>query len=160
MVHIEQRIEIAAPIKRCFDLARSIEVHLLGAAHTQEEAVGGVTSGLIGAGQTVRWRAKHLGVRQHLTSRMTAFESPHHFQDTMLAGAFRSMQHDHFFRSVAPDRTEVTDRLVFAAPLPVLGQLAEVLFVRRHMAAFLQKRNAVLKAVAESDDWMRYLPGT
>jgi hypothetical protein len=30
MVRIEQRVQIEAPIQRCFDLARSIEVHLLG----------------------------------------------------------------------------------------------------------------------------------
>jgi hypothetical protein len=69
MVSIEQRMQIAAPIQRCFDLSRSIEVHLLGTERTGERAVSGVTTGLIGLDESVRWRAKHLGVRQHLTSR-------------------------------------------------------------------------------------------
>jgi ligand-binding SRPBCC domain-containing protein len=97
MVCIEQSMKISAPIQRCFDLSRSIEVHLLGTEQSGEQAVGGVTSGLVGPNQFVRWRAKHLGVRQHLTSKITAFDSPQYFQDTMLEGAFKFMQHDHFF---------------------------------------------------------------
>ena len=79
MVSIEQRMQIAAPIQRCFDLSRSIEVHLLGTERTGEQAVGGVRTGLIGPNGFVRWRAKHLGFRQHLTSKITAFDSPNYF---------------------------------------------------------------------------------
>jgi hypothetical protein len=31
--------------------------------------------------------------------------------------------------------------------------------VKRHLTAFLLKRNAVIKQVAESNDWHRYLDG-
>ena len=64
----------------------------------------------------MRWRAKHLGVRQHLTSKIAAVESPTYFQDTMLQGAFKCMQHDHFFRSISDNETEMRDRFRFAAP--------------------------------------------
>ena len=37
-------------------------------------AVGGRTSGLIGLGEEVTWRARHFGVTQHLTSKITAFD--------------------------------------------------------------------------------------
>ena len=106
MVSIEQRMQIAAPIQRCFDLSCSIEVHLLGTERTGERAVDGVTTGLIGPGQFVRWQAKHLGVRQHLTSKITAFDSPRYFQDTMVEGAFKFMQHDHFFTAISESQTE------------------------------------------------------
>ncbi len=157
MIHLEQSFTANAPIGRCFDLARSIELHLHGAKHTDEQAVGGVITGLIGPGQSVRWRGTHFGVRQHLTSRMTAYDWPGHFQDTMVAGAFRSMQHDHFFTEIAPGITEMRDVLIFAAPLQLLGWLAERLFLGGHMARFLTARNSILKQVAESDDWARYL---
>ncbi|WP_240477862.1 SRPBCC family protein [Cyclobacterium amurskyense] len=39
--------KIKAPIERCFDLSRSIELHKLSTAHTNEEAIDGVTTGLI-----------------------------------------------------------------------------------------------------------------
>jgi ligand-binding SRPBCC domain-containing protein len=107
MVSIEQRMQIAAPIERCFDLSRSIEVHLLGTERTGEQAVGGVTTGLVGLDEFVRWRATHLGVRQYLTSKITAFDPPRYFQDTMIEGAFKFMQHDHFFTAVAEGQTEI-----------------------------------------------------
>ena len=103
MVRLEEKTMIGAPIERCFDLARSVEVHLAGNVHCGEQAMatGGVTTGLIGLGERVTWRAKHLGVWRKLTSEITAMERPAYFQDTMIRGAFRMMKHDHFFRTVS-----------------------------------------------------------
>ena len=159
MVTLHTTTFIQAPLKRCFDLARNVEVHLKGNIHFAEQAVaeGGVTSGLIGLGERVTWRARHFGIRQRLTSEITAFESPHYFQDTMRRGAFRQMQHDHFFREGANGGTDMVDVFRFAAPLGLLGRLAEWLVLRRYMSALLAERNAVLKQVAESDDWRQYL---
>jgi len=159
MVSIEQWMQIAAPIRRCFDLARSIEVHLLGTENSGEQAVGGVRTGLIGQNESVTWQAKHLGVRQRLTSRITAFTPPSYFQDTMIDGAFKFLQHDHFFVALSDSNTEMRDRLTFAAPLVVLGTIAERLFLRRYMDRFLRHRNEILRQIAESDRWAGYLPG-
>jgi ligand-binding SRPBCC domain-containing protein len=158
MVEVNLRTIIHAPIERCFDLSRSIEAHMLGTGHTKERAVSGVTSGLIGLGESVRWQATHFGIRQHLTAKVTAFERPAYFQDTMIEGAFRSMQHDHFFTKLGPEETEMKDRLLFAAPLPILGRIAEILVLKRYMRSFLKQRNAVLKRLAESDQWEQFLP--
>jgi ligand-binding SRPBCC domain-containing protein len=158
MVCIEQSININAPIQRCFDLSRSIEVHLLGTERTEEQAVGGVTTGLIGPNEFVTWRAKHFGVRQHLTSKITAFSAPQYFQDTMVEGAFKFMQHDHFFKALSESQTEMTDRFIFAAPLPVLGTIAEHLFLKSYMNRFLRHRNEIVKQVAESPNWRDFIP--
>jgi ligand-binding SRPBCC domain-containing protein len=152
MIRLEELTIIQAPIQRCFDLARNVEVHLAGNVHCGEQTVatGGVTTGLIGLGQQVTWRAKHFGVWQELTSKITLLEPPIYFQDVMLRGAFKSMIHDHYFRSLPSGVTEMKDIFVFAAPLPVLGLIAERLILRRYMRALLYERNAALKAIAES----------
>lgn len=80
------------------------------------------------------------------------------FQDTMIEGAFRSMQHDHFFKVLTDDRTEMKDRFVFSAPLPILGLIAEKLVLRRYMKNLLTHRNDILKRVAESGQWKTLLP--
>jgi ligand-binding SRPBCC domain-containing protein len=159
MVRLEELTIIRAPIERCFDLARSVEVHLAGNSHSGEMAVAtaGVTSGLIGMGQRVTWRAKHLGVWQKLTSEITALEPPSYFQDTMIRGPFRFMKHDHIFRTLSSGETEMKDVFCFAAPLPVLGILAEALLLRRYMQALLRERNAVLRQIAESSEWQKFL---
>ena len=97
MPTIELATSIAAPIERVFDLARSIDLHTSSTSSTGERAVAGITSGLIGAGQEVTWRARHFGVWQSLTVRVTVFERPTHFADAMLRGAFHSMEHHHHF---------------------------------------------------------------
>ncbi len=159
MVRLEERTVIRAPIERCFDLARSVEVHLAGNVHWGEAAVatGGATSGLIGMGQRVTWRARHFGIRQELTSEITAMNRPEYFQDRMIRGAFRSMSHEHFFQSLSRDETEMRDVFSFAAPLGVLGRLVEVAVLRRYMQALLRERNAVIREIAESEAWRKVL---
>lgn len=160
MVRLEELTTIHAPIERCFDLARSVEAHLAGNVHFGEQAVAaaGVTSGLIGFGQRVTWRARHLGMWQNLTSEITAMHRPAYFQDVMVKGAFRFMRHDHYFRSVSSGETQMRDVFCFAAPLPILGHLAEILCLRNYMRTLLNERNRMLKQIAESPDWPKYLP--
>lgn len=160
MIQLEEITIIEAPIQRCFDLSRSVEVHLLANIHSGEQAlaIGGITSGLVELSQHVTWRAKHFGVWQNLTSGYTAMQAPTYFQATMAKGIFRSMQADHYFRTLPSGATEMKDDFRVAAPIPILGPLAEALFLRRYMLALLRERNAVIKQLAESDDWQRYLP--
>lgn len=75
MIYHETYIE--APIERCFDLARSIEVHIETVPKTSERAIAGTTSGLMELGDWVTWKATHLGVRQKLTSKITEMERPY-----------------------------------------------------------------------------------
>ena len=147
-------------MERCFHLARSVEVHLEGNVHFGEQALttGGVRSGLLGLGERVTWRAKHFWIWQKLTSEITAFQQPNYFQDTMISAAFRSMQHDHYFRSLSDTETEMKDVFCFAAPFLPLGLMAEKLVLRRYMRALLKERNKALKEIAESSDWRKYLP--
>lgn len=83
---ISLRTQIDAPLYLVFDLSRSIDLHKISTAHTNEEAVEGRTSGLIELGETVTWRAKHLGLIQELTTEITAFERPFYFVDEMVNG--------------------------------------------------------------------------
>lgn len=147
---------IHAPPERCFDLSRSIDLHKASTARTGEQAVAGVTSGLIGIGEEVTWRARHFGVWQRITSRISAFDRPGYFQDTMIRGAFRFFQHDHFFVEQRSGITEMKDVLRFAAPIPIAGRLAE-LVLKPYLRQFLRERNELLRQVAESDGWLRYL---
>jgi ligand-binding SRPBCC domain-containing protein len=147
---------IHAPIERVFDLCRSIDAHQHSTATTSEVAVGGTTSGLIGLGEEVEWEAYHFGVKQRLTSRISALSRPNHFQDVMIKGAFSFMKHDHYFRKVGDD-TELKDVFEFKAPLGVLGRIAEKLFLTRYMRNFLITRNQILKHVAETDEWKKFL---
>jgi ligand-binding SRPBCC domain-containing protein len=148
---------IAAPAQRCFDLARSVDLHTRSTAATDEHIVGGVRRGLMGAGDQVTWRARHFGVWQELTSRITIFDPPRRFRDSMVRGAFARFDHDHVFTAIAEDCTEMLDVFDFDSPLGPLGRIADALVLTRYMRRFLARRNEVLRQVAESDEWRALL---
>jgi ligand-binding SRPBCC domain-containing protein len=147
---------IHAPPERCFDLSRSIDLHVASTRQTGERAVGAITSGLLGLGEEVTWSARHFGVRQTLTSRITAFDRPHHFRDSMVRGALRRFDHDHFF-AARGEETEMRDVFDFESPLGPLGRLADALVLTRYLSRFLERRNEEIKRVAESDAWRAML---
>lgn len=146
---IELLTSINAPIETCFDLARDIDLHIVSTQGTHEKAVAGVMSGLIGLGEEVTWEATHFGVRQRLTSRITAFDRPHHFRDCQVKGLFRRFDHDHFFTE-QPGTTVMRDVFNYESPWGALGRCADRWFLQSYLETFLMKRALVIKAAAET----------
>jgi len=157
---------VVAPPERVFDLARSIEAHLHSASGTKERAVAGVNSGLLKLADEVTWEARHFGVKQQLTVRITSMERPFRFEDVMLSGAFKRMKHYHEFIDTSlgtnafanlPPGTLMVDRFEFESPWGILGRMVDRLFLCHYMRRFLLRRNQALKQLAESDDWRKYI---
>ena len=140
---------IAAPVEVCFDLARDIDFHVRSLADTGERAVAGRTTGLIGLGESVTWEARHLGVRQRLTSEVTAFDRPTYFRDAMTAGAFRAFAHDHRFEAT-DGGTVMTDEVAFRSPFGPLGWLVDTLFMTGYLRRLLEGRCRAIQREAES----------
>ena len=156
MPKINLTTTIEAPIERVFDLARSIDLHKLSTKKTNEEAVGGKTSGLIELGETVTWRAKHFNVYQKLTVEITEYDRPNMFRDVMLKGAFKSMKHLHKFEKNG-NKTKMIDEFEFESPFGIIGKLANSLFLKNYMTNFLIERNKELKTYAESEEWRKII---
>lgn len=155
IIKLETKIE--APVERVFDLARSIDLHKDSMSKYDEKAVAGVTSGLINMNETITWEATHFGIRQNLTSAITAFERPHYFRDSMVKGVFKRFDHDHYFEQNG-EETITKDVFDYNSPLGILGNIADALFVEAHLREMLEERNKLIKRVAESDDWRKFLP--
>ncbi|WP_198661718.1 SRPBCC family protein [Lewinella sp. IMCC34183] len=114
---------------------------------------------MIGAGESVTWRARHFGIYQTLTARVTDYDRPTFFADEMVQGAFRRFRHEHRFGSIATG-TLMTDVFDYTAPLGVLGRLADWLFLEAYMTRLLHRRNLVIREFAESDRWREVLRET
>jgi ligand-binding SRPBCC domain-containing protein len=143
---------VAAPTQRVFDLARSIDLHRKAMAHTREEAIAGTTSGLISLNETVTWKARHLRRMRVLKSKITAMEPPLSFTDEMVDGDFKSLRHEHHFKSIA-NGTLLIDIFSYEAPYGNLGRLADRLFLTRYMKTLLETRNKTIKEYAETEKW-------
>ncbi len=139
--------EIRAPLDRCFDLSRSIDLHLESMIASDERAVAGVTSGLIGRGEEVSWEARHLGRLWRMTSRITDFDPPHRFVDEMVRGPFRSFRHEHRFEAHG-DGTRMTDVVEFRMGPRLLGRVADP-FAFAYLRRLLAIRNTTIRRTAE-----------
>jgi len=146
-IHLETMIR--APIELCFDLARSVDVHMASTNHTGERAISGITSGMMNLNDEVTWEAKHFYVRQRLTSRITAMERPRMFVDEMQRGAFKRWHHLHTFEP-RNGGTLMLDEVDYQSPLGILGRIADKLFLESYMTHLLLVRNAHIKHVAEA----------
>lgn len=100
MPRIELQTKINANIDIVFDLSRSIDLHKISTQSTNEEAIAGKTSGLMGMNESVTWRAIHFGVYQNLTSKITQYERSKSFTDEMIKGAFAEFTHQHHFEEL------------------------------------------------------------
>jgi len=145
-----------APIERCFLLSLNVDLHHLCTVQTDEKAIAGVTTGIMKYNDTITWRAKHLGIYQNMTVKITSYQYPNYFVSEMIKGAFKSMYHRHSFVWIE-NQTVMTDIFMFDAPFGIIGKLFSKIVLKKYMTEFLKKRNAILKEVAEGNDWQKYL---
>ena len=141
------RTESSLPPERLFDLARSVDAHVESQKGSGERAVAGVTSGLIGAGQEVTWRARHFGIPLTMTSRVTQFDFPRSFTDEQVKGPFRSFRHIHEFEAT-PGGCIMTDRVEFTAPFGPLGRVVERLVLRPYLQRLIRDRGHFLASIS------------
>lgn len=150
MTTIYLETTIKADINTVFDLSRSIDLHKVSMSHTNEIAIAGKISGFIELNETVTWQAKHLGVTQKLTSKVTQLIKPFVFVDEMVSGAFKSFKHIHYFEEKEAS-TMLYDVFMYESPLGFLGKIADVLFLKRYMQNLLERRNRDIKCYAEKN---------
>jgi ligand-binding SRPBCC domain-containing protein len=129
--------ELEADIYTCFDAARAIDIHKLSTKQTNEIAIAGRT-----------WEATHFGIRQQLTVEITQLNRPYFFEDKMLKGAFKSMQHSHFFEE-KDTKTIMTDKFEYEVPYSIAGKIFDAIILKHYMTSFLITRNQFIKSTVE-----------
>jgi ligand-binding SRPBCC domain-containing protein len=147
---------IAAPIERVFNLSRSINLHQLSTASTNEKAIDGVMTGLINKNETVTWQAKHLFKTRRFTSKITEMKSPDFFTDEMIKGDFKNFHHEHHFKT-ADNGTIMIDLIEFETPYGAIGKIVNSVFLTHYLEKFLIKRNEMIKEYAETQKWKTIL---
>ena len=149
MTTIRLITKIKAPIQTVFDLARDIDVHQECASASKEKAIAGITSGVIGLGETVTWRGKHFGFYLNHKSKITEMEYPAYFVDEMEHGHFKSFRHEHTFVS-NKETTVMIDHLEYETPMGIVGKGFDKWLLEQHLTQFLLNRNNALKNLAEN----------
>ncbi|WP_370899183.1 SRPBCC family protein [Chryseobacterium gossypii] len=145
VIYLETQIH--AGVRTVFDLARDIDLHQKSTSGTHERAIAGRTSGLIENGETVTWRAKHLGIYQTHTSKIIDMQKPWQFTDIMLKGTFKSLKHQHIFKE-KDGGTLMIDILEFESPFGIIGRIFNKIFLENYLRNFLLERNKVIRDTA------------
>jgi ligand-binding SRPBCC domain-containing protein len=105
----------------------------------------------------VTWQAKHLFKNRTLTIVISEMDAHDFFEDVMIEGAFKSMQHKHFFEQ-KEHGTLMTDEFTFELPYGIAGKIMSLLFLTAYMRKLLQRRNIMIKEFAETEKWKSVLP--
>jgi len=147
---IKLSTQINAPVELCFDLSRSIDLHVDSMRHTNERAVAGVSQGLIGLGETVTWQARHFGIALKMTIKITGLMFATSFTDEQVKGPFKRLKHRHIFQYISPDKTLMLDEFDFESLFGVLGRMVDSLVLKSYLTQLLSQRNAVIKKSAEA----------
>jgi ligand-binding SRPBCC domain-containing protein len=147
---------IDAPVERCFLLSLSVDLHVATALSTRDKTSAGATERTIGEGDTLTFKGRHFGVHWRHTSVIEKLRPHSYYRDVMISGPFRHFEHDHHFAPM-DDGTRMRDEVRFSASGGFLGRLRTRMFLRKQLKAFLMERNAMIKRLAESEDWHKYL---
>ncbi|MDO9377028.1 MAG: SRPBCC family protein [Bacteroidota bacterium] len=147
---------IKAPVQRVFDLSRSVTLHKISTARSNEKAIAGVLSGLIEVNETVTWQAKHLFKVRQFTSKIISMEKPVSFTDEMIQGDFKQFKHEHHFKQIE-NGTIMIDLIQFESPYGAIGKIFNQLYLKNYLKTFLLERNEVIKEYAESQKWKAIL---
>lgn len=147
---------VKAPLERVFDLSRSIDLHKKAMSRYGEKPVAGRLEGLIGQGESVTWKARHLLKERTLSVKVTQVRAPHSFVDELLKGDFAAMRHEHYFKA-CDNGTFIIDHFYFESPYGALGNLFNRLYLTGYMRRLLEARNEAIREVAESSQWRLYL---
>ena len=75
----------------------------------------------------------------------------------MLAGRFRSFQHDHRFEAT-PAGVRLHDELRFTMPFGPAGWIVGRLILVPHIRRLLRLRFLLIQHISESEQWRHYLP--
>jgi ligand-binding SRPBCC domain-containing protein len=154
MFTISDSVHINAPIERCFMLSTNIE--LVGRTLGMKP-IEGKTRGTIAAGDKLLWAGWKFGFPQMHETLITRYESPVFFQDTMGRGRFKRFQHDHHLFYI-DGRTVLNDKIRFTLPLSWAGRIVARTILVPYISRVLRRRMKLLKKVAESQEWRKYLP--
>ncbi len=156
MAFIHLTTFIAAPQERVFDLSRSVRLHKESMEKYKETITDGIRSGLMNAGDTVTWKARHLMKERIMKVKITEMKRPDFFVDEQVYGDFKFMKHEHYFKPIQ-NGIFMIDQFRFDAGNGWLTKLAGKIILERYMTRLLEERNAHIKRIAESNQWQQFI---
>ncbi|HUG02385.1 MAG TPA: SRPBCC family protein [Longimicrobiales bacterium] len=146
--HVLERTQVVPlPVERAFDFfddPRNLARITPDWLHFRVAEEGPLT---MREGVEIRYRVRPFLLPRRWTSRITRYHPPVAFVDEQVQGPYAFWRHQHAFRAIDAANTAVTDRVEYALPFGVLGELAHALFVRRRLEAIFRYRERAIEEI-------------
>jgi ligand-binding SRPBCC domain-containing protein len=101
----------------------------------------------MGVGALIEYRLKLHGIPVRWKTRIEAWEPPHRFIDAQLSGPYLLWHHTHWFRADGEGATVLGDRVRYAIPFGLAGEVARSLFVERDLERIFDHRRDSVAAI-------------
>jgi ligand-binding SRPBCC domain-containing protein len=147
---------INAPIERVFNLSRSLALSKMAIKGGTEQLLSSSSANMLGAGETITLRAKHLGKTREITARVTDFTLPDGYAEEQIKGDLKSYRHEYHFKKV-DNGTIMIDLVEYEGPRDVAGSLAGKFFLKSYFEENIKKKNELIRQYAESEKWKAVL---
>lgn len=98
-------------------------------------------------GSRIDYRIKLNGIPFNWKTEITEWEPPHLFVDQQLKGPYVLWRHEHRFRAIHTNLTEMTDTVHYLSPGWLLEPLIHHLFVKKKVAGIFIYRKEQLKKI-------------
>ena len=151
---VREEIVVRAPIERCFALSTHLAVVEMVLAM---RPVAGRVAGSVVGGDRVRWRGWKWGLPHEHESLIDGFEPPVYFRDSMVSGRFDRFEHEHHFTDRGDGSVLLRDDLRLSLPWGIGGEMVGRTMVLPHIHGLMRRRFALIKQMAEGEEWRRYL---
>jgi ligand-binding SRPBCC domain-containing protein len=96
------------------------------------------------AGALIDYKLRFHGVPMKWCTEITTWDPPHSFQDIQLRGPYSLWRHTHTFEA-ENGGTRLRDRVEYAIPFGVLGQLVHAISVRENVRSIFAYRNTRIR---------------
>lgn len=151
---LRDEVLVFAPIDRCFRLATCIEIVQ---RELRMRPAQGRTAGLVTGGDTVLWKGAKFGLPHFHESLIEEFRPWAFFRDRMIAGRFRTFEHDHSFDLLPDGSVCMRDEVRFSMRWGWFGDALGHLVLAPHIRRLMRRRFRLLKQIAESEEWQKFL---
>ena len=146
---LERRQLVAMPLERCWrffsdpgNLAKITPPSLGFRVLSKQPAE-------IHPGLMIRYRVSPIaGVPLTWVTEITHVRAPHYFVDEQRVGPYRMWHHEHTFREVDAEHTEVSDLVHYVPPLGPLGAVLNKLIIRRQLERIFAFRESQLGEIS------------
>ena len=147
---------VHAPVERVFNLSRHRGLYVQCMQWHPQKHSASKSLGLLEEGELLSWQAKIFGKNRLFRTKLSQMQPVGFLQQVMPQSNWIHICHQQHFKPLANGAVMI-DEFSFQPAHPAWNNLFLRLLVTPRLRRLLERKNAIMKQVAESEEWKQYL---